>query len=213
MSMDKKNKIFNELRHYAVIIIGTAILSFGLFNIHFQSNITEGGVLGMTLLINNLFGIRPGISGIIIDSICYFLGYKYLGKAFLKNAVVATIGFSLFYTLFESIGFILPEMTAVPLMAAIIGGLFVGVGVGLVVSEGGASGGDDALALIISRATKCKIAKAYLATDFTVLILSISYISKRNIILSLVTVMISSFIIGKIQIYDITKQKATGVFP
>ena len=202
MSKEKKIKILNEGRHYAIIVIGTAILSFGLYNIHFQSNITEGGVLGMTLLIQNLFGIRPGISGIIIDSICYFIGYKYLGKAFLKNAVVATIGFSLFYTFFESIGFILPEMTGVPLMAAISGGLFVGLGVGLVVREGGASGGDDALAMIISKASKCKIGRAYLATDLIVLILSVSYISMGNILVSLVTVMISSFIIGKVQMYN-----------
>ena len=42
----------------------------------------------------------------------------------------------------------LPDLSGHPLIAAILGGLFVGVGVGLIVRQGGSSGGDDALALV-----------------------------------------------------------------
>lgn len=85
-----------------------------------------------------------------------------------------------------------------PLLAAVLGGLFVGVGVGLIVRSGGASGGDDALALILNKLTKVKLEKCYLATDVVVLMLSLSYISPMNIACSLVTVSISSFLIGKL---------------
>lgn len=198
----QKEKWKQRISHYGILLLGVAILSFGLYNVHSQSQITEGGVLGMTLLLQHWFGISPGISGIILDSLCYFFGYRLLGKQFLKNALVASMGFSLFYNIYEHFGYVLPNFGETPVIAAIIGGIFVGVGVGLVVRKGGASGGDDALALIITKLTKCKISRAYFATDFVVLMLSLTYIPVKNIVCSLITVTLSSFIIGLIHKED-----------
>ena len=196
--MEKQNSR-NIISHYSVLFAGAAILSFGLFNVHSQSGTTEGGVLGMMLLLHHWFGISPSISGIIMDFTCYFIGWRVLGNSFLKNAMFASCCFSISYRIWESIGYILPSFADQQLIAAILGAVFVGIGVGIVVKEGGASGGDDALALIISKLAKCRISKAYLATDLTVLCLSLSYIPFGKIAYSLVTVTLSSFIIDKIQ--------------
>ncbi len=183
------------------LLLGAFILAFGLYNIHSRCAITEGGILGATLLLQHHFGISPGISGIVMDLTCYAIGFGLLGKAFLVNAVVASCGFSLFYNLLECFPPLLPDLSALPLVAAVAGACFVGVGVGLVVRLGGAAGGDDALALVIQHLTKCRISTAYLVTDITVLTLSLSYIPVQKILYSLVTVMVSSFIIDKIQRY------------
>ena len=98
-------------RHYALLFLGVAILAFGLFNIHSRTQITEGGVLGATLLLQHWFGISPGISGLLMDATCYLIGLKLLGKAFLKNALFASAGFSLSYNVFERIGYLLPDLT------------------------------------------------------------------------------------------------------
>ena len=188
-----------NIKHYAMLLLGASILSFGLFNVHSQSNITEGGVLGMTLLLNHWFNISPSISGIVMDFTCYFIGWRVLGNSFLKNAMFASCCFSASYRLWESIGYILPSFADKPLIAAVLGAIFVGIGVGIVVKKGGASGGDDALALVISKLTNCRIARAYLITDLTVLTLSLSYIPFGKIAFSLITVTLSSFIIDKIQ--------------
>lgn len=190
----------NDLRQYVMLVGGAAILAFGLFNVHNQSSITEGGVLGMTLLIQHWLGVTPAVSEIVLDVICYGLGLKFLGKQFLKRAIAATCVYAAFYAINERfIGYVLPDMSHLPLPAAVVGGLFVGVGVGLVVRAGGAAGGDDALALVISKVFRVGISRAYLLTDFTVLLLSLSYIPMKNVACSLVTVTLSSFIIGKIQ--------------
>lgn len=186
------------LIHFGVIFLGAAILSFGLYNIHSQSQITEGGVLGLTLLFQSWFGLSPDITGPFFDGLCYLIGFKILGAKFLWNALAATGSFSFCYNIYSSIGPVLPDFSSSPLFAAVLGGLFVGIGVGLIVRKGGASGGDDALALIISKRIKCNISKAYFATDFAVLLLSLTYIPVVKILCSLVTVSISSFIIGKI---------------
>ena len=187
-----------ELFRYAQLLLGSAILAFGLFNVHSQCRITEGGVLGTTLLLQQWFGISPSISEAVLDVCCYLLGLKYLGKSFLRYALTATGGFALSYALFERMGYMLPSMLDQPLLAAVVGGLFVGVGVGLVVRVGGAAGGDDALALVIAKLLQWPVSRAYLFTDLVVLLLSLTYIPLQNIACSLVTVTLSSFIIGKI---------------
>lgn len=183
----------------ALLWLGTAILAFGLYNIHAQSGVTEGGVLGLTLLFYHHFGISPGISGICIDAVCYLLGLRLLGKAFLKNAILASLGFSFFCNLFERFGYVLPDFSDKPLIAALLGALFVGVGVGIVVRMGGACGGDDALALIISKVTHLRISFAYFFTDFVVLMLSLTYIPYQKILWSLLTVLLSSLLIDLIK--------------
>ena len=194
-----KSKI--NIKVFAHLFLGAMILAFGLFNVHNQSRITEGGVLGMTLLIQHWFGISPAVSEIVLDILCYGLGIRYLGKGFLPCALVATGSYSICYAVFEKIGYLLPDLSGMPIAAALVGALFVGVGVGLVVRVGGAACGDDALALVLSKNLHIDISKAYLFTDMTVLLLSLSYIPLGNIACSLITVTLSSWIIGKIHTF------------
>ena len=96
----------------------------------------------------------------------------------------------------------LPNFYDRPLIAAFLGALFIGVGVGVVIRNGGSCSGDDALALFISNVTGWRISRAYLITDFTVLALSLSYIPFSRILYSLITVTLSSYIIDFIQHYN-----------
>ena len=180
MKMPQRAQLKAEALRYAGLMLGTAVLSFGLYNVHSQSDITEGGVLGLQLLIQNWFGVSPSVIGPVLDLICYLIGWRILGGAFLKNAMVSTLSYGFFYSIHERMG-----------------GLFVGIGVGLVVRAGGATGGDDVLALVLNKLAGVKIEKCYFFTDFVVLVLSLSYIPALKIACSLLTVTISSYIIGK----------------
>lgn len=177
------------------ILLGAAIASFGLYNIHRQVHITEGGVLGMMLLINHWLGIPSSKVTPVLDLACYLLAFRYLGARFIKISVVSTLGVSGFFFLWEKFPPVLPDLSQMPLLAAVLGGCFVGIGVGLIVRQGGSSGGDDALALAISRKTGWRLSKSYLVTDLTVLLLSLSYIPLQQILFSVVTVTVSSWLI------------------
>ncbi|MDO4452099.1 MAG: YitT family protein [Lachnospiraceae bacterium] len=183
----------------AYIVLGAVICSFGIYNIHQQTGVTEGGVIGTMLLIHHWLGLKPSVITPILDISCYIFAYKYLGSSFIKTSIISTMSVSLFFKIWEQFPPILPDLSAYPFVAAILGGIFVGVGVGLIVRQGGSSGGDDALALAISKVTHCRLSKAYMFTDFTVLILSLSYIPFNRIVFSIITVTISSYIIDFIQ--------------
>ena len=199
--MQKIRQFFSgiSLKQMALMLLGTAILSFGIYNIHQQTHITEGGVLGMILFVNHWTGLPSSIISPILDLLCYAFAFRYLGKQFIKTSIISTVSLSACFRVWECFPPMLPDLSSHPLLAALLGGTFVGVGVGIIVKQGGSSCGDDALALSISKITGKRIAQAYMFTDFTVLALSLTYIPVIKILFSLITVTLSSWIIDQIQ--------------
>ena len=185
-----------RLKNCIFQIVGGMILAFGLFNVHSFSGVTEGGTLGLTLLLDRWVGISPAITSIILNAICYFIGWRTLGKDFIAYSAVCCLSFSVSYWICELIGPVYPAIADHRLVAALVGALFVGVGVGLCVRFGGAPCGDDALAMSISRRVKINIRWVYLASDLVVLALSLTYIPLVDILYSLLTVVLSGQIIG-----------------
>lgn len=181
------------------VLLGSAVLAFGLYHVHVHSGITEGGQLGLTLLLQHWLGISPALSGLVINILCYLFGWKTLGKSFLFYSGLSAIGFSLTYRIFEQFPPLWPQLAQYPLAAALLGAVFVGVGCGLCVRAGGAPSGDDALAMSVSRISKIKIEYVYMISDVSVLLLSLSYIPLRRIVFSLLTVLLSSKLVGLVQ--------------
>ena len=73
------------------ILLGAAIASFGMYNIHRQVHITEGGVLGLMLLVNHWLGIPSSKVTPVLDLACYLLAFRYLGMRFIKISIVSTL--------------------------------------------------------------------------------------------------------------------------
>lgn len=188
-----------HLKSISVSVLGGAVLAFGLYHVHSVSGVTEGGALGLTLLIQHWLGISPAWSGLIINFCCYAYGIRTLGRQFLALSAVSAGSFSLFYAVFEQFPRLWPGLAQLPLLAAVLGALFVGVGIGFCVRAGGAPTGDDALAMGLSARFRVPIERVYLMTDLTVLGLSLSYLPLGRIACSLLTVTLSGKIIGMIQ--------------
>ena len=188
-----------QMKYCVIALFSSAFLAFGLYHVHSFSGVTEGGVLGMTLLLQHWFEISPAISGFIMNFICYFMGFKMLGRNFVIYSAISTIGFSVSYKIFEQFEPLWPELYEMPLLAAVAGALFVGIGAGLCVRIGGAPSGDDALAMSVAQFLHVKIQWVYLISDLVVLGLSLTYIPPHRLVYSLLTVILSGQIIGYIQ--------------
>ena len=156
-------------------------------------------MLGATLLIEHWFAVSPALSALVLNVLCYFFGWRTLGKDFLLYSAICGVAYSIFYAILEPFAPLWPGLVESPVWSAIVGALFIGVGAGLCVRIGGAPGGDDALAMALSRLTKLDIQWVYLLTDGLVLGLSLSYIPVEKLGWSLLTVVLSGQIIGWIQ--------------
>ena len=182
-----------------LVVLGSFIQAMGICNIHAFSDVTEGGTLGLTLLLYHWTNISPAITSLILNTGCYVLGWRIMGKSFLAYSAISVCTYSLCYGLLESLAPLWPGILASPLICAILGAVFVGVGAGISVLGGGAPGGDDALAMSLSKRFNWKIQHIYLVSDLVVLLLSLSYIPLRRIAYSLLTVILSGQIVGWIQ--------------
>ena len=203
--------IFKEIKVSSILLLlgASALLAFGLYNVHSISHVTEGGILGLTLLLEHWFDISPSISGFLLTSLCYLLGWKLLGKRFLVFSFISAIGFSGFYGIFEQFDPLFPQIAEMPLLAAVVGALFVGISIGICVRIGGAPTGDDALAMSLSKVLPVDIQWIYLISDLIVLLMSLSYIPLHQIMYSLLTVILSGQIIGIIQKIKLPKPVKT----
>ncbi|MFQ7527007.1 MAG: YitT family protein [Mediterraneibacter gnavus] len=188
-----------KLSSVLLLLLGSAILAFGLYNIHSMSNVTEGGILGLTLLLEYWFGISPSVSGFVLTILCYFLGWKLLGKRFLIYSFYFFYWIFCFYRIFEQFDSLFPNIGENHFWQAVVGALFVGISVGLCVRVGGAPTGDDALAMSLERVFPLDIQWIYLISDLVVLLISLTYIPVSRITYSLLTVVLSGQIIGLMQ--------------
>ena len=185
--------------------LSSAFQAFGMYNVHAVADVTEGGVLGLTLLLEQWFSISPAISGLILNALCYLIGWKTFGSDFLILSAAAAAGFSLSYGLCELFPPVWPGIAEFPLLAAVLGAVFIGIGAGLCIRAGGATCGDDALAMSLSKVSRIDIQWIYLISDLTVLGLSLTYIPLPKIGYSLLRVVLSGQIIGWLQ--RLPKQK------
>ncbi len=199
MSFKMKTQFRNiKAKNILIILLGSAVVAFGMYNVHDVSDITEGGIFGLDLLLDYHFGISPAYTNLIFTALCFFLGWKALGRDFIIYSAFSTASFSLFYAIMERTPRLFPQIADHPLLAAVTGAAFVGVGVGLSVREGGAQSGDDALAMALHHYFRWSMSAVYLVSDLVVLALSLTYIPVRKIIFSLITVVLSGQLIGLI---------------
>ena len=195
-----------------VAFLSSALQAFGMYNIHALSGVTEGGVLGATLLFDHWFGLSPAVSSFVLNIACYALGWKTLGKSFIAYSAIAACGYSASYAVCELFPPLWPEIASLPLLASVAGALFIGVGAGLcvrafmVAEELGIKSsslvtiaGAVTLAMSLSHLTKIPIQWIYLTSDLIVLGLSLTYIPVRRIGYSLLTVILSGQLIGLMQ--------------
>ena len=199
-----------NFKYCGIALLGSAVLAFGLYHVHSVSGVTEGGGLGLTLLLKYWFDLSPAVSSFLFNVICYALGWKLLGKCFLFYSAVSTAGFSVTYKICEQFDPLWPQLAKMPFTSSLVGALFVGIGAGLCVRIGGAPSGDDALAMSISRISHIDIQWIYLFSDAVVLLLSLSYIPVRRIAYSLLTVILSGQIIGIMQKIPVPADKKRG---
>ena len=186
-------------RNLAVNVFGGAFLAFGMYHVHSMAAVTEGGQLGLILLLQHWFRISPALSSLVINIICYAIGWKTLGFSFIVYSAAAALGFSGSFWICEQFPLLWPELASHPLAAALLGAVFVGIGTGICVRAGGAPSGDDGVVMSISRLTGIKIEYVYIFFDYAVLALSLTYIPLNRILYSVLTASLSSYIIGIIQ--------------
>jgi uncharacterized membrane-anchored protein YitT (DUF2179 family) len=197
------NKVISISKTVAPIMLGTAVYAFGLLYFIIPSQLMEGGVTGITLLLNYAFDIPIFLTTLLINLPLFLLGWKVLGGRQIVYTGVGIGSLSLFLWIFErliSAGWIVPFSTEHDfILAALYAGVTLGTGLGIVFRFGGTTGGVDIVARILGRNFGWSMGQIILAIDIFIIGSSIFYIPKEKILYTLVAVFIASRVIDFIQ--------------
>lgn len=169
--MEKKSKIWSNIRVYALITLGLFIHSLGWTAFLLPGEIVGGGVGGAAALIYYATQIPVGYSYLAINVILIVVAIKMLGANFGIKTIYSVVMVSIFLNVQQKI--ITEPIITEGFMATVLGALLAGAGVGIVFSQGGSTGGTDIIAMIINKYRNISPGKVILYCD--ILIIGSSY--------------------------------------
>ncbi|MTT30628.1 DUF2179 domain-containing protein [Terrilactibacillus sp. BCM23-1] len=129
------------------IIIGVTLEAVALEVFLVPNHIIDGGIVGISIMLSHLTGLQLGIYLFLLNLPFFFVGYKQMGKTFTITSIIATTLLAILTTLFIPV----PRFTDDLLLAAVYGGVILGIGVGLVIRYGGSSDGTEILAVLFNK--------------------------------------------------------------
>ncbi|GGE29558.1 membrane protein [Pullulanibacillus camelliae] len=135
------------IRRIVFILAGVSLEAVALEIFLVPNGIIDGGITGISIMLSHLTGLSLGLFLFILNLPFFILGYKHMGKTFTITSLGAIIVLSILTTLFEPI----QAFTDDPLLAAVFGGIFLGIGIGLVIRNGGTSDGTEILAILFNK--------------------------------------------------------------
>lgn len=205
MKLSKIN--FQIVKRYLSIIVGSFILGMGTGLFLIPYSVVSGGVSGIGIIIHGIFGFDTEIVVLILTWIFFFLGWILLGTKFATKTLLSSILYPLATMLgtylHENTIFNLGEMTTGfetnVFLAALIGGAFVGIGVGLTFIGGGSTGGVDIISLSFKKYFGLKTSRVSFCVDATIIV--IGFIFSRNFyvtIIGIISALIASLMIGRL---------------
>lgn len=142
----KEGKVHLIIR-YVMLMIGASLAAVAIELFLVPNTIIDGGIIGISLIINYITDFSFGILVLIINIPFLFAGYKYIGKNFCISSLFAII----MLAVVESTLHHVEPFTTDPLLATVFGGLLLGSGVGLVIRNSGALDGTEILGILLSK--------------------------------------------------------------
>lgn len=162
-----------NLKHYIFIVLGSLAMAFGTVCFLSPNQIITGGGVGISLLLHALFPqITLGIFMAIVSIPFLIMSYIYFGKYYLFKTFIVVILLSTFTDVLKEVLHIKP-MTNDILLAAIFGGIFIGLGVGFVIKGRASTGSTSVVGEIVAKKTKYKAAEVLLAIDAAIMFASV----------------------------------------
>jgi hypothetical protein len=129
------------------VTIGALLVSLALEIFLVPNKIIDGGIVGVSIMMSFLTGIKLELFLLILNLPFLYLGYKQIGK----NFVVTTLFGISMLSVGTLILYNVPVPTDNPLLASLFGGVFLGVGVGIVIRHGGSLDGTEILGILINK--------------------------------------------------------------
>ena len=183
----KKEILFNLIK----ITIGSLIFATSVNVFALPSNLGEGGVTGVTMILYYTNQIPTALTNVVLNTILLIIGYKYLDKQTVFYTLYAIVCMSLFLHFTETIHFIPSER----IVGAIAAGTLMGFGMGSIMRGNGTTAGSAILALLANKYLGWNKSYALLFFDLIVVLPSTLIIGLESMLLTVVSLAVSTKIL------------------
>lgn len=186
-----KKKLINLL----LILFGNACIAFAVNTLILEHGIICGGVSGIGSAAEHYFGIPVSLVVGILNIVLFFLGLKAFGKEFAMSIIISTFAFPAFLEIFDRSPF--HGYLNDSLLAMVIGGCLVGLGIGVVIKANASTGGVDILAQYIHKKFEIPVYLVLNVIDVLILAFQITYSDTTNVIYGIIMTFVSSTMLKK----------------
>lgn len=179
------------------IVLGNMVYSLAVVLFIIPNGLITGGTTGLGLFVNHQFGISISAFVAVFNIAMFLLGLLFLGLKFALSTLLSTIIYPIFLELFQNVSF-LGKMTDDPLLAVIMGGMMVGLGLGLVIRVGGSTGGMDIPPLVLNKKFGLSVSVGLYFFDFAILVTQMFFSSRENTLYGILMVLIYTVVLDKV---------------
>ena len=139
----------HRVMRYAGIILGCLIASSSINLFLVPAHLLTGGATGIAMIVYYIFGLPIGLQTFIYNIPLLFMAWRLMGKAYTIDIIIGTAIFSFFLDLTRPLNAYAPVTDM--MLTTVYGGVFAGLGYGLVSRMNGSTGGFDILAAIVRK--------------------------------------------------------------
>lgn len=184
--------------NYMGILAGLALAAFGVVAFILPNGIMIGSATGIGRIVQHFYGIPVSYTVAVVNGLLFSLGFAMLGKKFALSIVVSTFAYPMFINFFERMDF-LADITDNSLLAALYGGVFIGIGLGIVIKSGASTGGTDIVAIILNRKLGLPVGLPMYLIDFSILISQVFFAKgSEEILLGIMMTFLYSMVADKV---------------
>ena len=140
-------EVYSTISKILLMILGAILASVGLEIFLIPNDIIDGGIVGISIMASHFTSIPLGVFTFVLNIPFFIIGYKQIGKTFTLSTLFSVTCLSL------GVSFLHPiqGVTQDPLLAAVFGGIILGIGVGLIIRNGGSLDGTEIVAIILDK--------------------------------------------------------------
>ena len=175
-----------------LVSLGSLIAAIGFNTMILENHIASGGLGGLAVSFQALFGWKPSFFVLIVNIPLLFICYVLLGRAtFLKTVYGGTI-----YPIFIQLTSGLPNLTHTPLLAAVFGGIIVGFGLGLVFLGNSSTGGTGIITQVIHKYSPLPLGTSMVLIDGLVVAVGLAAFDADSVMYSIISLIVISYVVN-----------------
>jgi len=187
------------IKDYAIVTLGTLILTFGLCVFLIPADLAVGGITGFSMIINKVFPALS-IGGVMMISniVLFIMGFLLIGRQFGAKTIYASFSLSGMIWIFEKLAPLNGPIVEDTFLNLFFGIFIGGIGLAIVFNQNASTGGTDIIAKIINRFFNFDIGKSLLMADFLIVLFAMKIYGLQPGLYAMFGVIMNAFLIDNL---------------